>query len=313
MLSIRTIVHPIDFAPADHAALLHSAHLARHHGAALYVIYVAPPMGPLPAFDADQACASAVLHEQEMRDHMSEHIRAFVEAEGVHGVQVQSLFIPHATPAAGILAFACEVDADLIVTGALGSAAEQVVREAPCPVLVVRPGASGDSIQRVVAALDLASTDEETAAYAAALAEVYGAPLELSHVVEAVHSPALGQAAADGYAHRIEGHERWAETELHALGVRLVGEEKTCVRVEAGFAPDVIVAHARAAEGQLLVLGRRGPAGGRGLNYHGVTVKVLREAPCSVFVVAPKGKGLLMLPALAFDASGQALPAFSGG
>ncbi|MCY7418977.1 MAG: hypothetical protein LH650_10865, partial [Chloroflexi bacterium] len=62
--------------------------------------------------------------------------------------------------------------------------------------------------------------------------------------------------------------------------------------------------------GQLLVLGRRGPAGGRGLNSHGVTAKALWEVPCSLFVVAPNGKRLLDVPAHLIGAAEQVAVAF---
>lgn len=300
MLPIRTVVHPIDFAPSDRVALLRSAHVARHHGAVLHVIHVATPMRPSPAYDAGPACAADAPYEQAAIDREAEAIRAFAHAAGVEGVRVEAAFVPHAVPAAGIVAYARAVDADLIVTCApggcgpwtpvAGQIAERLVCEAPCPVLVVRPERPVSGVRRVVAALDLTSHDDETAAYAAALAGAYDVPLELLHSAEGGRAPSPGRMApgADDLA-RLEA---WAEAELRALCARVGGLERASVRVEVGFARDVITANAVASGGQLLVLGRRGPEGRHGLTAHGVTENALREAACSVFVVTPDAKRL---------------------
>ena len=66
-----------------------------------------------------------------------------------------------------------------------GSVAERVLRQAPCPVVVLRPvpRPGGESPRHVLCALDLGDTAAATLEYAAGIADAMGADLSVIHVV----------------------------------------------------------------------------------------------------------------------------------
>lgn len=139
MLRFHTILHPTDFSERSQYAFELACMLTRDHGSRLVLLHVTtPPM--ITAYGQTVVpLDSARLHQ---------------EAEA----QLERLEVPHAdvraerrlvegAPAAEVLRIAQEIAADVIVMGThgrtglrrlmMGSVAEQVVREATCPVLTV--------------------------------------------------------------------------------------------------------------------------------------------------------------------------------
>jgi nucleotide-binding universal stress UspA family protein len=143
MLPAKTILHPTDFSPPSECAFRLASSLARDYGARLIVLHVmgqpliiqggvmtAPP-DPTPPEEERQA-----IREELLRIHPPDP-----------AVTVERL-LEEGDAATGILQVAQERSCDLIVMGShgrtglgrllLGSVAEQVVRKAPCPVLIVK-------------------------------------------------------------------------------------------------------------------------------------------------------------------------------
>jgi len=141
--SIKKILVPIDSSDCAKKALQYAIPLAKEHKAALTLVYVAPSTyatGEYGRFDytlleADVRAAS----EKELAKLAVDEIRGEVSADTV---------VRMGSPAPEIIDLAKKLSADLIVisthgrTGLkhvfLGSVAEHVIRNAPCPVLVVR-------------------------------------------------------------------------------------------------------------------------------------------------------------------------------
>jgi universal stress protein A len=135
MSDIRTILHPTDFSPSSQAAFRFAESLARQHGAKLIVLHVSQTYpgvgGEVP------------------EESLSESARVGMEAiqPSDPNLQLERLFLAGPT-AEVIMEYAQMKACDLIVMGThgrtglvhalLGSVAEKVVREAPCPVLTVR-------------------------------------------------------------------------------------------------------------------------------------------------------------------------------
>ncbi len=140
MLPIKTILHPTDFSPSARYAFRLASSLARDHGARLVVMHVAGPAhanlyGGVPAFQQLEE------HERDLEERLRRlkplHFKLPVEYRMEKGV-----------PAEEILRVARETKCGLIVMGThgrtglsrmlMGSVAEQVLRQAPCPVLAVK-------------------------------------------------------------------------------------------------------------------------------------------------------------------------------
>ena len=144
MASIRQILVPIDGSPCSTAALEHAVALAVENGQTkVTALHVEAP----DEFEVGSITPSAPGAREEAQREMD---AAVVRAQGVLGDRVSRLSVP-GDPLRTIIEIGTEGDYELIVMGThgrvgrlrmlLGSVAEGVVRNAPCPVLTVRePG-----------------------------------------------------------------------------------------------------------------------------------------------------------------------------
>ena len=140
---LKKILVPIDFSDCATKALQYAIPLAKEHQAALTLLYVVPPpyaVGEYGGIDYAQLQADMrVSGDKELAKLAVDEVRGAVPIDTL--VRVGS-------PAVEIVEAARRLDADAIVisthgrTGLkhvlLGSVVENVVRRAPCPVLVVR-------------------------------------------------------------------------------------------------------------------------------------------------------------------------------
>jgi nucleotide-binding universal stress UspA family protein len=141
--AINRILVPVDFSDCSRKALRYAIPLAKEHAAAITLLYVVPKQyttydygGPnMPSFEAHLF----VNAEKRLHDLLEEEVRAQVPADAI---------VRDGSAVEDILEAAEKLPADLIVISThghtgfkhilLGSVTEQVVRRAPCPVLVVR-------------------------------------------------------------------------------------------------------------------------------------------------------------------------------
>jgi universal stress protein A len=143
-------------------------------------------------------------------------------------------------------------------------------------------------IHRILVPLDFSPASDRALAYAAALAEEFGAPLFLLHVIEdrlmtgpwpsEVYLGELPKLRDD----LIKDAERRMRLSLEALekdGLTATGE------VLIGGPSHVIIEQAAAINADLLVMGTHGRTGITHLLIGSVAERVIRHAPCPVFIV----------------------------
>jgi nucleotide-binding universal stress UspA family protein len=138
MTPIRTILCPLDVAEPCEPAFHLACALARDQGARVVVLHVYPP----PCCHGDVV---AQRPPDSGRDTLEHLLRRYRAAGLSGGVQHR---LEEGEPIREILRVAREIPADLIVMGThgrgglprllLGSVAENVLRAAPCPVLMVK-------------------------------------------------------------------------------------------------------------------------------------------------------------------------------
>lgn len=143
--SIDSILVPVDFSQSSFEALEYAIEFAERVTAARLIIFHAVHVGQ--AFNADgyAMCDLSVLID-EARNNAERQMEKFVRLAKFRGLQFETI-IKFAPPASEICEFAEERDIDLIITAThgrtglkhllMGSVAEQVVRHAHQPVLVV--------------------------------------------------------------------------------------------------------------------------------------------------------------------------------
>lgn len=145
------IVAAIDFSELGDRAVLEAMRLSKEHAhAELHVIAVGAdesgairlPGTTLRVLPQEEASAEA-------REHVGDLVQRYVSTNGTPSIEKIAVYVTVGHPAERIVALATAIDADIIVLGThgrtglkrivLGSVAEEVVRRAPCTVLVIRP------------------------------------------------------------------------------------------------------------------------------------------------------------------------------
>lgn len=143
--SFRTILSPVDFDENSLQALQTAGRLARLADATVFVLHVLTPDIPSLTRAALDAYIAA---EQVARERLAGICRDQLE-----GVRYEIL-TRTGDAAIAVIRAAEELNADLVVIATHagrskpkpfpGSVAERIIRESICPVVTVRPGASGD-------------------------------------------------------------------------------------------------------------------------------------------------------------------------
>lgn len=140
---VRRILVPVDFSAATNPALRYATRFAESFGATVYPVYVIESIGALKEAQIIGERADMEAAKATMRAKLAELANEEIE-------ELVPVFpdVEEGRPAEKIVALARKHRADLLIisthgrTGLkhtlMGSVAEEVVRRAPCPVLVVR-------------------------------------------------------------------------------------------------------------------------------------------------------------------------------
>ncbi len=187
---------------------------------------------------------------------------------------------------------AAALGADLIVVGSVetgrhnwtfGSTADRVVRQAPCPVLVYRPGSSLLP-HRVLVPVDLSPSSRQAIETALALlSPLEEVPtFELLFALDPYDSAGLRQFSQDQLV-------RLAEAELQRMATVFESRRGAIVqrKVRVGAPATEILAEIEERHPDLVVIGTHGYSGLERLLLGSVAARVIRTAPGSVLVVPP--------------------------
>jgi nucleotide-binding universal stress UspA family protein len=202
---------------------------------------------------------------------------------------------------AAVLAQARRQRARVIVVGSrghgplrrmvLGSTSRFLVREATCPVLVVRERPA--RAQRVVLGIDGSAHSRHAAAFLAELEPPSNARVRIVAVVEPLRLPSLGQlpgrvretlrAQASALA---EEQRRKAQRAVDAAHRRLESAGwNASSEVSEGVPLDTLLARVGSERADLLAIGARGAGGMRRWLLGSVAEGALEHSPCAVLVV----------------------------
>lgn len=278
MINIKRILCPTDLSPHAGDAVRYALALARAHEAELILLY----------------CTNEVDGEYELATSMLERIDPsrsswrFVTA-------------PAEDVGEEIITQAQSANADLIVmrsrrrphrAALLGSTAESVCRNAPCPVLVMhndeRDFVNDElrvELRRVLVGYDFSDYSELAVKYALSIAQEHQAELHLLHVLppnsinepEIAWYPNKGESAYHNAARRLQ---RVVPPEAH-----LWCDVKTAV--SEGQPYREILNYAERNEIDLISVGAHGAGFGMRALFGSNVDRVLRQAPCPVLVARP--------------------------
>jgi nucleotide-binding universal stress UspA family protein len=281
MLRVRRLLFPTDLSESARHAYGHAIRLAA-------------------AFDAELHILHADLDEQDVVDRVKEG--ELTPAEPPADIVVRRAVVRGDSAARVILSYVEEQDVDLVVMGTagrsglgrllLGSVAERIVREAPCPVMTVPLRSPAETVDRVLAPVDFSDHSRASLSYAKELAALHDAPLDVIHVVQEAAWPAVyGPEVAPLLAPQM------LERSYEAIGPFVAEtpgpEVETSVHVAAGYVASEVLRFCEERSADLIVLGTHGLTGIEHFLIGSVTEKILRRASCPVFVVKSFGKSLI--------------------
>jgi len=291
-VKLENILFATDFTPSTQLALSYAVNLAHNHDAEVYAVNVLPHLPFVEAAQPDPE-QTRLLAEQRLA--------ILVGSESFKGIRHKEL-IAEGEVAEVLSKLVWKYEIDLIVIGTcgrkglgkmlLGSVAEEVFRNAECPVLTVGPHATrweiDGNLRHILYATDFGSESVHGLPYAIAFAEENRARLTLLHVAP---EPSVALPEPEpGTMPVVDPSEVEASTErqLRALvpyGTQLWHEPEYMVQFGPPAETIVKIAAGRA---DMIVLGVKRPAA---LTKHlgaGVAYKVACEATCPVLSVGTR-------------------------
>ncbi|NNF58391.1 MAG: universal stress protein, partial [Rhodothermaceae bacterium] len=197
MFAPTRILAPVDFSSSATAALHRALDLAERTGAALHVLHIVPGTEPITADEIEGMTEPDRAFFQRVWDRADGELTGYLRRERIVGTKLKRV-LSYGHPSEVILDYVNAQGVDLVVMGThgrrglrhflLGSVAEEVLRRAQVPVLVVPEHADGRvPIKRVLAPTDFSDAARHAVATALALAERYDAQLDLLHVLIPMH------------------------------------------------------------------------------------------------------------------------------
>ncbi len=282
-IGLKRIVFGTDFSPVAERAATYARGLALSFAASVDVVHV---------FDTDVYLDDAEPRLRTLDDRLtvrSEKLEALAKTFAAKGLHTKTE-LPLMRPSWGGLLKAAETEkADLIIVATrskaqlkrmfVGSTVEELIRQAPQPVLTVGPRvlAANDGplvFKRIVYATDF-SPEAEKAAQAALLFAVRGgASLHVCHVVDCRANVEERATAVDV---RVHLERLLAGSSLGAYDCEL--------EVACGAPAESILALAEKVKADLIMMGPRKHSFWLTHVKRGVTLEVLAQATCPVLTV----------------------------
>ena len=285
-VSVKKILLATDFSSASEKAASYARVLARRFSSTVEIAHV---FDPSIVTSYEEAIIGLPVNER--RRIASENLERLRDDFSASGIDVRTTSPGGHRPSASLLKVAKEHEGDLIVAGThsksgverliLGSTAEQLIRNAECPVLTVGPHVKppGDAplaFQTIVYATDFSAEAAKAAVYALSFAQDSGAHLYFCYVRGLQTDTSWKREFVDGA--------------FQSALKRLIPEcsydwcNPECV-VEHGDAAKAILELATRVQADLIVLGARKASFWLSYIERGVTPDLLAQATCPVMTV----------------------------
>lgn len=253
---LKHILAATDFSDCSRVALQQAAAIARLHGADLVLLHVVPPEP-----DIHSALEPATWEYDIVLNRANKEMEIAERDSSLAGVPHEVMVLSGLLEPV-LLRAITERDISLVVLGThgrsgmrkliLGSAAEEIFRIAPCPVLTIGPDVPPDLLthgrfQSVLFATDFSEGSRHALPYALGFAMESQARLTLLHVLEEGSVSAL-------YLHdRLLSHARAQLEGMLPEQGKLTSPPG--VEVASGYAVEEILRAAREHQADLIVLG----------------------------------------------------------
>jgi len=304
-MKLKNILFPTDFSRCADQALTHAVYLAEKYQAALHLLHVVTLFEDQPGVLSEELAETEELVKKlEDKAEIELNNAANAHANDDMEIIVKQKRAISAAPA--ILEYASKNAIDLIVMGTqgkrgiehllLGSAAEEVIRSAECPVFTIRESEEIKPIklfERILVPVDFSEHSKKALAYAKEIADSYGANIQLLHVIEDTIHPAFSLSGKSSIFDLVPGIEVDCRRRIEKMVLDVgITNEKTEIIVKGGQAAHDIIKFAKENLSDLVVIATHGLTGIEHLLLGSVTEKVVRMAHCPVFTVKSFGRDL---------------------
>lgn len=294
-MAFTHVLFPTDLSEASLKAWPYAVAVAHRAQSRLTVLHVVPTFEPISVPSVPLAPPVHTIQPPTPDEVRHEMQRALPDLP-LHGVEVR--YIPHAGDPVQVIADqAVSGSADLIVMGThgrsgverllIGSVTERVLRQAPCPVLVV-PSDVPTTLEvealftRVLCPLDYSPASLQALGLALEVARQAKGRVTVVHACEVADEPRLHAYLGEVRRQALD----IARDRLHALLADDPGSSGDVEQIVALGRPGrEILKIARRQGSDVIVMGAQG-RGRVGLALVGSTTQdVIRAAPCPVLVV----------------------------
>ena len=305
---MKSLIHRIlvatDFSPSSERSFHMALKWAASCDAVLEIVHV---FNRLPEVEIDSAVAN--LYIQEHEKYSQAKLEAFVSQAKKTLSEVHAHFLD-GLPSEQIIKLAQTTQADLVITGThgwtgidrvmMGSVAERVICQAPCPVLSIRDVQSGSTdlnedlktevlstLRRILLPIDFSDCSLDAYEYVANLEKPQDISITLLHVIEP-----LSYSLDFTISHPTEDrkYREKIKARLTELTHTFTKQGFTAnYLIESKLTSEAIMAAAAKVRASLIVMGTHGRQGLRRLVMGNVATAVLRQSLIPVLTVkSPK-------------------------
>ena len=299
MIEFKQILCPTDLSDASVPSLTYAGAFARWYDARLTVLHVVPSFEPI-AIGPGAFYGPLQMVLPMSREEVLAEMRQFTESAGLGSVHA-SLSAHEGDPTRTIVDEALAIVADLVVMGThgrsgferllIGSVAEKVLRQAPCPVLLVPPHVTAKappevSFKHILCPMDFSPSALQALGFAVELARQSGGLVTVLHALEWLAE----EEPRENIHFNVPEYRQYLIDDARQRVRALVAEESRAGsaiedRAVLGRAYREILRIAADSSTDLIVMGAQG-RGGLGLTLFGSTTQqVVRAATCPVLTV----------------------------
>lgn len=297
MVHIQKILFPTDFSDTSSVALGHALMLAHRFDAALTMLHAAAPNEKAKNLRFPEVDPAA----DEFEDTLAEQLAQIVGAAPSRKLRLDRVIHRNPDPVQEICNFSDSNNIDLIIMGThgrtglshllSGSVAENVVRNANCPVMTVRACKESAEVTPyfdILVPIDFSPYSQKALRYGRTLAHAFEANLHLLHVLDQPIHPAHYGLGDDLLIRLNPEVQHRSQEEMERLVSQLGAEVRCQTHLCEGRAYNEIVRFVQEEECDLVVMGTHGLSGLEHFLLGGTTEKVMRHASCPVLAVKLK-------------------------
>ncbi|MEJ2103729.1 MAG: universal stress protein [Ignavibacteriaceae bacterium] len=306
MLQLQKILFPTDFSKCSEQALAHAVFLAEKYEAEIYVLHVITIFEDQPSIVSNEIAETKEM-VKKLEDVAEKQLNKILDSHSSNDIKITTEIKRGLSAAPAILEYASENKIDLIIMGThgrrglghllLGSAAEEVVRLAPCPLFTIRELKDPKPVMHVnniLVPIDFSNYSEKALAYASEIAQSYNAQLQVLHIIEETMHPAFSVTGKSSIFDLVPDIKDESRKRAEKMLSNFVSDRvKSKIFIQGGRAANDIIKFAKENSTDLIVIATHGLTGLEHMLLGSVTEKVVRMAHCPVFTVKAFGKDLL--------------------